>query len=199
MYLYGNNSRTTKSQRWTSFVSLHASTSDKESKQYNFNCASARCIMNGFLSHVPLPEDHIRIVELIQQFLKAFKVDDARELGCIKRSSTHQCTINIRLCHEFVDGFWRHGSTVQDACSIGSFLVENICQDTAALCMNILGYFRSGNLSGTNSPNWLVGNSHARHVFLRNTSQSLLQLHCTNGTSKILFIFSFRFTNAKHN
>mmetsp|Transcript_1549 Transcript_1549/g.2611 ORF Transcript_1549/g.2611 Transcript_1549/m.2611 type:complete len:235 (-) Transcript_1549:168-872(-) len=65
--------------------------------------------------------------------------------------------------------------------------------------MDRLGNLGSGNLSCSNSPDWLVCNGNLIQIFLCNSLEPLFQLYRADTSGKILFEFRKRFTDAKHN
>ena len=76
-------------------------------------------------------------------YLFGFKVDDASKLASVQRSSAHQDTINVFLCHQLVDGVGRDGTSVKDTRSVRRFLVKHVGQDTTASGVDALGDFGS--------------------------------------------------------
>mmetsp|Transcript_18025 Transcript_18025/g.24029 ORF Transcript_18025/g.24029 Transcript_18025/m.24029 type:complete len:221 (+) Transcript_18025:394-1056(+) len=64
--------------------------------------------------------------------------------------------------------------------------------------MYILCNLGGGDLTGSNSPDRLVGDDNAVHFLLGDTGEALLQLDGADGTSEVLLVFGEGFANAEH-
>src|SRR5687767_4491390 len=129
---------------------------------------------------------------------------DRHKLIRLEACTTHQCTVNFRLCEKFGCVDSRDRTSILDPNGLRDLLSEQISQRrTNDLAMDLIGVFSTGSLSCSNSPHRFVSHNdtpRASMIHGVNSSQANFNLTANNfgRNSRFVLIQSLTHTNDGH-
>mmetsp|Transcript_29212 Transcript_29212/g.54135 ORF Transcript_29212/g.54135 Transcript_29212/m.54135 type:complete len:294 (-) Transcript_29212:24-905(-) len=124
-------------------------------------------------------------------------VDDVEEVS-LKRGSTNEATINIRLGKKFLGIGTLHTSTILNAHSLRNCFAHIVSHPLPDASVCLLRHFWSRCEPSSNSPDWLVGNSNIRPIFLTEKLRCRLKLLRTDIEGDTCLPFFLLLANGKH-